>query len=214
MPQMKQLSWDQCLAGPYRQSYGFFSSHVRIWELDHKEGWEPKNWCFWTVALEKTLESSLDSKIKPVNSKVNQHWIFIGRTDAEAEAPVLWPPDANSWLTGETLMLVKTKQEEKGMTEDEIVGWHHWLNGPEFDQTPGDRQGQGSLACYSPWGHTVLGDWATEQNNSKRYLMIKKISLIYTVGPTVETSFINQEKISINWICYTFHMTALAKIYL
>ena len=136
--------------GQYSQSYGFSSSHVRMWELDYKEGWMPKNWCFWTVVLEKTLESPLDCKeIQPVNLKGNQHWIFIGRTDAEA--PILWPPDAKSRVIGKDPDAGKG-QEEKGKTEDEVVGWHHRLNGHEFEQAPGDDEGQGSLACCSPWG--------------------------------------------------------------
>ena len=97
-----------------------------MWELDHKEGWVLKNWCFWTVVLEKTLESPLDCKeIKPVHPKGNQPWIFIGRTDAEAEAPVLWPPDVKSWFIGKDTNAGKDWRKEKGMTEDEIVGWHH-----------------------------------------------------------------------------------------
>ena len=112
---------------PSSQSYGFSSSHVGIWELDYKEIWAPKNWCFWTVVLEKTLESSLDCKeIQPVHSKGNQSWIFIGRTDAEPETPVLWPPDAKSWLIEKDPDDGKDwRQEEKGTTEDEMVGWHH-----------------------------------------------------------------------------------------
>ena len=141
--------------GPYSQSYGFFSSHVWMWKLDHKEGWASKNWCFWTVVLEKTLESPLDCKeIKPVNLKGNQSWIFIGRTDAEAEAPTLWPPDVKSWLIRKDPHAGKDwRQEEKGMTDDKMVGWHHWLNGHESEKAPGDGEGQGSLACCSPWGH-------------------------------------------------------------
>ena len=106
--------------GPYSQSYGFSSSHVWMWELDHKEAWAPKNWCFWTVVLEKTLESLLDCKeIKPVNPKRNQPWIFIGRTDAETEAPILWPSDVKSRLNGKDPDAGKDwKQEDKGMTED------------------------------------------------------------------------------------------------
>ena len=113
---------------------------------------------FWTVVLEKTLESLLDYKeIKPVNPKGNQHWIFIGRTDAEAEAPILWSPDAKKWFIGEDPDEGKDwRQEEKGMTEDEMVGWHHWLSGHVFEKTPGDGDGQGSLACCSPWGHKEL----------------------------------------------------------
>ena len=121
--------------GPSSQSYGFSSSHVWMWELDYKEGWAPKNWCFWTVMLEKTLESPLGCKeIKPVNPKGNQFWIFIERTDAEAEAPILWPPDVRNWLTGKDPDARKDLgQEGKGMTDNEMVGWHHWLNGHEFE---------------------------------------------------------------------------------
>ena len=113
--------------GPSNQSYGFSSSHVWMWELDHKESWALKNWCFWTVVLEKTLESPLDSKeIQLVNPKKNQSWIFIGRTDVEAETPILWPPDAKNWLTGKDPDTGKDwRQEKKVTTEDEIVGWHH-----------------------------------------------------------------------------------------
>ena len=126
--------------GPYSQSYGFSRSHVRMWELDHKEGWTPKNWCFRTVVLEeKTLESPLNSKeIKPVNPKGNQHWIFIGKNDAEAEAPILWPPDVKSWLTGKDPGAGKDRGQKKGAAEDEMVGWLHWLNGHECEETPGD----------------------------------------------------------------------------
>ena len=114
----------------YSQSYGFSSSHVQMWELDHKEGWVRKNWCFWTVVLEKTLESPLDwMEIKQVNPKGNQPWIFIGRTGAEAEALILWPLDVKSRLTGKDPDAGKDwGQEEKGATEDEMVGWHHRLN--------------------------------------------------------------------------------------
>ena len=139
----------------YSQNYGFSSSHVQLWELDHKEGRGPKNWCFWTVVLEKTLERPLNCKeIKPVNPKGNQPWLFIGRTGAEVEASILWPPDAKSWLSGKDPDAGKDwRQEEKGMTEDEMVEWHHWLSGHEFEQMPGDSEGQGSMACCSPWGH-------------------------------------------------------------
>ena len=125
-----------------------------MWELDCKESWAPKNWCFQTVVLEKTLESSLEYKeIKPVYPKANQSWIFIGRTDSEVETPILWPPDVNNWLNGKDPDAGKDwRQEEKGTTEDEMVGWHHWLNGYEFEQPPAVGDGQGSLACCSPWG--------------------------------------------------------------
>ena len=122
-----------------------------------KKGWMLKNWSFQTVVLEKTLESPLDTKErKPVHPKGNQPWIFIERTDAEAEAPALWPPDRKNWLIRKDLDAGKNwGQEEKGLTEDELVGWHHWLNGHEFEQTPEDSDGQGSLACCSPWGRRV-----------------------------------------------------------
>ena len=114
---------------PSSQSYGFSSGHIWMWKLDHKEDWTPKNLCFWTVVLEKTLESPLDCKqIQPVNPKRNQPWIFIGRTDAEAETPILWSPDVKNWLIWKDLDAGKDwRWEEKGMTEDEMVGWHHWL---------------------------------------------------------------------------------------
>ena len=126
-----------------------------MWELDCEEGWELKNWCFWTVVLEKTLENHLDCKeIQPVPPKGNQSWIFIGRTDADAETPILWPPDAKSWLIWKDLDAGKDwGQEEKGTTEDEMVEWHHWLNGHGFGRTPWVVVGQGGLACCSPWGH-------------------------------------------------------------
>ena len=121
--------------GLISQSYAFSSSHVWMWELDRKEGWGPKNWCFHTVVLEKTLESLLDGKeIYPVNPKGNQSWIFIGWTDAKAEAPILWPPDTKNWLLGKDSDAGKDwRQEEKGTTEDEMIGWHHQLNGHEFE---------------------------------------------------------------------------------
>ena len=115
---------------PSSQSYGFPSSHVWMWELDSKESWVLKNWCFWTVVLEKTLESPMDcEEIQPVHPKGNQSWIFIGRTDVEAETPILWPPDVKNWLIGKVPDAGKDwRQEEKGMTEDEMFGWHHRLN--------------------------------------------------------------------------------------
>ena len=122
---------NKCL---YSQSYGFSSSHVWMWELDYKEGWVQKNWCFWTVVLKKTLENPLDCKeIQPVHPKGDQFWVFIGSTDAETETPILWPPDAKSWLIGKDPDAGRDwGQEETGTTEDEMVGWHHWLDGHEF----------------------------------------------------------------------------------
>ena len=142
------------------QSYG----HIWMWELGHKESWALKNWCFWTVVLEKVLETPLDCKdIQPVHPKGDQTWIFIGRTDAEAETPILWPPDVKNWLIWKDPDAWKDwRQEEKRMTEDEMVGWHHQLGGHEFGQTLGVGDGQGSLAYCSSWGHRVGYDWATE----------------------------------------------------
>ena len=136
--------------GSDSQSYGFSCSHVWMWELDYKKGWAPKNWHFQTVVLEKMLESPLDNnEVKLVNSKRNQPWIFIGRTDAEA--PILWPPDVVSWLTGKDPDAGKDwGQEEKGTTDEEMIGWHHWLNGRESEQTPGDSERQWSLVCFHP----------------------------------------------------------------
>ena len=133
----------------------YVCSHVRMWELDHKESWVPRNWWFWTAVLEKALESPLDSKeIQPVHPKGDQSWIVIGRTDAEAEAPILWPPDVTNWLIWKDPDAGKDwRWEEKGMTEYEMVGWHHRLNGHEFEETLGVGNGQGGLACCSPWGH-------------------------------------------------------------
>ena len=152
--------------GPYSQTYGFSSSRVQMWESDHKESWVPKNWCFQIVVLEKTLESPLDNKeIKAVNPKGNQLWIFTGRTVAEPEVPIFWPHDAKSWLIAKDLDAEKDwRREEQGMTEDEMVGWHHQLKGHEFEQVLGVGDGQGSLACYNPGSHRVRYDWATELN--------------------------------------------------
>ena len=136
------------------QSYGFSSSHVWIWMLDCEESWALKNWCFRTVVLEKTLESPLDCKeIQPVHSKGDQPWMFFGRTDAEAATPVLWSPHAKSWLIWKDSDVGRDwGQEEKGMTEYEMAGWHHQLDGYEFEWTLGDGDGQGVLACCDSWG--------------------------------------------------------------
>ena len=136
-----------------------------MWELDHIESWALKNWCFWTLVTEKTLESPLDCKeIQLVNPKGKQSWIFIGRTDAEAETPILWPPDAKNWLIWKDPDAGKDwRWEEKGTTEDEMVGWHHWLNGHGFGWTPGVGDGQGGLVCCDSWGRKELD--MTEQLN-------------------------------------------------
>ena len=140
--------------GPSTQSYGFSNSRVWVWELDYKESWVLKNWFFWNVVLEQTLESSPDCKeIQPVNPKGNQSWIVIGRTDVEAECPIIWPPDAKYWLIGKYSDAGQDwRWEENGTTEDETVGWHHQLDGQEFKSAPGVGDGQGSLAYCNPWG--------------------------------------------------------------
>ena len=127
---------------------------VWLWELDYKESWAPKNWCFWIVVLEETLESPLNCKgIQPVHPKGNQSWLFTGRTDAETVTPILWPPDAKNWLSGKDVDAGKDwRREEKGMTEDEMVWWHHWLDGHEFEQASEVGDGLEGLACCSPLG--------------------------------------------------------------
>ena len=146
----------------------FSNSHVWMWELDYKESWVLKNWCFWTVVLEKTLESPLDCKeIQSVHPKGNRSWVFIRRTDAEAETPVLWPPDVKNWLIWKDPDAGKAWRQEKGTTEDEMVGWHHRRNGRESEQSLGVGDGQASLVCCSPWGCKELDtterlDWTEE----------------------------------------------------
>ena len=141
--------------GPSSQRYGFSSSHIWMWELEYKESWTLKSWCFWTVVLEKTLESPLDCKvIKPVILEGNWSWIFIGRTDAEAEAPIIWLPDAKNWLIWKDPDSGKDwRQEEKWTTEDEMIGWYHRLYGHEFEHAPRVGDGQERLLCCSQWGH-------------------------------------------------------------
>ena len=129
-----------------------------MWELDCKEGWAQKNWCFWTVVLEKTLQSPLDcEEIQPVHTKGDQSWVFIGRINVEAETPILWPPDAKSWLIWKDPDAGKDwRQEEKGTTEDEMAGWHHRLDGHGFGWIPGAGDRQGVLACCGSWGRKKL----------------------------------------------------------
>ena len=142
---------------PSSQGYGFSSSHVWMRELDCEKSWVLKNWCFWIVVLEKILDSPLDCKeIQPVHPKGDQSWVFIGRTDAEAETPVFWPPHEKSWLIWKDPDVGRHwGQEEKGMIEGEMTGWHHWL-GHGFEWTQGVGDGQGSLKCCSPRGHKEL----------------------------------------------------------
>jgi len=135
-------------------SYGFSTSNVWMWVLDHKEGWALKNWCFWTVVLGKTLKSPLDCKeIKPVHPKGNQSWVLVGRIDANVEASIFWPPDGKSRLLEKTLMLESLKAGGEEDDRGQDSWWHHWLNGHEFEQVLGDGEGQGSLEGYSPWCH-------------------------------------------------------------
>ena len=135
-----------------------------MWELDYKESWEAKNWCFWIVVLEKTLESPLDcEEIQLVHPKGNESWIFIGRTGVEAETPIRWLPDTKSWLICSDLDAGKDwRHQEKGMTEDEMVGWHHRLDRHELEQGLEVGDGQGSLTCCSPWSHRGWIQWTTE----------------------------------------------------
>ena len=157
----------------------FSSGHVWMWELDCEERWAPKNWCFWTVMLEKTLESPLDCrKIQPVHSKGDQPWDFFGRNDAKAEIPVLWPPYAKSWLIGKDSDAGRDwGQEEKGMTE---AGWHHWLDGHESEWIPGVGDGQGGLACCDSWGRK-------ESDMTERLIWSDLIQLgLAGLGSTVE----------------------------
>ena len=158
------------------EGFGFSSGHVWMWELDCEESWVPKNWCFWTVVLEKIFESPLDCReIQPVHSKGDQSWVFIGRTDAKTETPILWPPHEKSWLIGKDAGK-DWRQEEKGMTEDEMAGWHHQLDGHEFEWTPGDGDGQGGLACCDSWGRKELDmtEWLkwTELNWTEQHSKI------------------------------------------
>ena len=142
-----------------------------MWALDYTESRVPENWCFWTVVLEKTLESPLDSReIKPLHPKGNQPWIFTWRTDAEAETPIIWPPDTKRWLTGKDPDAGKDwRQEQMGMRDKEMVGKHRRLNEHEFEQILGDSEGQGSLACCSSWGHRVRRDSVIEQWQLQKY---------------------------------------------
>ena len=153
------------------KAMGFSSSHVWMWELDCEESWVLKNWCLWTVVLEKTLESPLDCKeIQPVHSEGDQPWDFFGRNEkklvsAKAETPVLWPPHVESWLIGKDSDAGRDwGQEDKGTIEDDMAGWHHWLDGCESEWTPGVGDGKGGLACCDSWGRRVGHDWATELN--------------------------------------------------
>ena len=172
-----------------------------MWELDCEESWALKNWCFWTLVLEKTPESPMDCKeIQPVHYKGGQPWVFIGRNDAKAETPVLWPPHAKSWLIGKDSDAGRDwGQEKKGTTEDEMAGWHHWLDGREFEWTPGDGNGQGGLACCDSWGRK-------ESDMTERLNWTELIHL----GKCTRYFLREQNKFQIlvyidTWVCILYH---------
>ena len=163
-----------------------------MWELDCEEGWALKNWCFWTVVFEKTLESPLDCKeTQPVHSEGDQPWIFFGGNDAEAETPVLWPPHAKIWLIGKDSDAGRDwGQEEKGTTEDEMAGWHHWLDRRESEWTPGVGDRQGGLVCCDSWG-------CKESDTTERLNWTELNWMLYKWNHTVctfETGFIHSMK--------------------
>ena len=152
-----------------------------MWELDHTESWAQKKWFFWAMMLEKTLESPLDCKeIQPVHPKGNRSWIFIGRIDSEAETLIRWPLHAKSWLIGKDPDARKDWGKEKGMTEDEMIGWHHQLSGLKFEQGLGVGDGQGGLACCSPWGHKELDmtEWLNWTELSEKGVLIYKMIIV------------------------------------
>ena len=165
------------------QGYGLSSGHIWMWELDCEESWAPKNWCFWTVVLEKTTESPFDCKaIQPAHPKVDQSWVFIGRTDVEAETSILWPSNMKSWLIWKDPDAGRDwGQEEKGTTEDEMAGWHHRLNGREFEWTPGVGDGQGGLACCNSWGRKE-SDTTEQPNGTETFLNL--FYIIYIIDIT------------------------------
>ena len=175
-----------------------------MWELDCEEGWAPKNWCFWSVVLEKTLVSPLDCKeIQPVHSK-DQSWVFIGRTEAKAETPILWPPHAKSWLIGKDSDAGRDwGQEEKGTTEDEMAGWHHQLDGHEFEWTLGAGYGQGGLECCDSWGHkesdmTEQLNWITKIPGFK--ITQQKLQTFYNLRNVMSLIIINCAKCYLEYL--------------
>ena len=182
------------IKGPSSQSYGFSSSHVWIWELDYTKSWIVKNWCFWTMVLEKTLESLFDCKeIQQVHPKGDQYWVFIGRTDVEAETPILRPPDAKNWLLGKDPDAWKDWKWEKGMTEDETVGWHHRLDGHEFEQALGVGDGQGGLVCCSPWGHkdSDMTEWLNWTENASNMDLLTSLCKPFCFIQAIQLNFIH-----------------------
>ena len=191
--------------GLHSQSYGFSSSHVWIWYLDYNERWVQNNWCFWIVVLNKTLESPLDCKeIQPVHSERDQSWDFFGRNDAKAETPVLWPPHVKSWLTGKDPDAGKDcRQEEKGMTEDEMVGWHHWLDGHRFGWTLGIGDGQGGLACCGSWSckESDTTEWLNWTELTRWTFVGKVMSLLFNILSRLLITFLpRSEHLWISWL--------------
>ena len=194
------------LIGPSSQGYRFSSGHVWMWELDCEESWAPNNWFFWTVVLVKTLESPLDCKeIQSVHSKGDKSWVFIGRTDAKAETAILWPPDAKNWLIGKDPDTGRDwVQEENGMTEDEMAGWHHWLYGHAFDWTLEVGDGQGRLACCDSWDCNELD--TTERLNCTELILdqvevTQRIRGLFIIcKPISEINHINKLKFKIDMI--------------
>ena len=180
-----------------------------MWELDYK-GWVPKNWCFWTVVLEKTLESPLDLKeIQPVHSKGNQSCIFIGRTDAEAETPILWPPDGKSWLIGKDPDGGRDwGQEEKGTTEDEMAGWHHGLDGREFEWTLGVGDGQGGLVCCDSWGRKE-SDTTEQLNWTEKLNWTETLSHLFLNNWHSTRQKVGTPRIYLKWIIIQRHQSLL-----
>ena len=179
--------------GSSSQGYGFSSGHVWMWELDYKESWAPKNWCFWTVVLEKTLESPLDCKeIQPVHPKGDPSWVFYGRTDVEAETPILWPNDVKSWFiwkdsdTGR-----RWGQEEKGTTKDEMAGWHHWLNGQWVWVDSGSWWWTGKPGVLWFMGSQRVGhDWAIKLNwTEKKNLVTSRLTEMSSISDLVLPQF-------------------------
>ena len=160
--------------GPSSQGYGFSSSHVWMWELEYKASWTPKNWCFWTLVLKKTLESPLDcKKIQSVHPTGNQSWIFIGRTDVEAETPILWPPDTKSWLIWKDPDAGKDWRQEKGMTGDEMVGWHYWLNGRVWVNSRSWQEAWHAAVHGVAKSLTQLSNWTDWGCQSRSMVLVK-----------------------------------------
>ena len=208
----------------HKNSYGIFSllnfyTRVNILlpkqqplnQLDYNESWAPKNWCFWTVGFQRTLESPLDYKeIQPIHPKGNQSWIFFERTDAEAETLILWPPDANSWLIWKDPDAGKDwRWEEKGMTEDEMAGWHHRLNGHEPEWTPGVGDGQGGLACCRPWGHKESD--TTERLNWSELIALSSITFSLISLSSLSVSLKNHGLVPSIFLIMTLSENGIAK---